>query len=86
MQLAECCNTSPSYIGEIEIGRKFPSVEMIEKIANVLKIEPHHLFVNRIGKDGDYIIENTYPLLPNSMKNDLKDEIDSAITTILNRY
>lgn len=28
MQLADICNTSTSYIGEIETGRKFPSVEM----------------------------------------------------------
>ncbi|GHU79097.1 hypothetical protein FACS189462_4540 [Spirochaetia bacterium] len=33
MKLAEQCHTAASYIGEIEIGRKFPSVEMIEKIA-----------------------------------------------------
>ncbi|GMO50179.1 MAG: hypothetical protein Ta2B_30820 [Termitinemataceae bacterium] len=31
MKLAEKCGTAASYIGEIEIGRKFPSVEMIER-------------------------------------------------------
>ncbi|GHV60655.1 hypothetical protein AGMMS49587_02700 [Spirochaetia bacterium] len=44
MKLAEKCNTAASYIGEIEIGRKFPSVEMIEKIAGALKVEPYLLF------------------------------------------
>jgi transcriptional regulator with XRE-family HTH domain len=44
MKLAEKCNTVASYIGEIEIGRKFPSVEMIERIANALKIEPYLFF------------------------------------------
>lgn len=38
MQLAELCNTSTSYIGEIETGRKFPSIEMIEKMASVLNV------------------------------------------------
>jgi transcriptional regulator with XRE-family HTH domain len=46
MDLAERCDTAASYIGEIEIGRKFPSVEMIEKIAGALNIEAYRLFVN----------------------------------------
>ena len=45
MRLAEKCNTAASYIGEIEIGRKFPSITMIEKIAGVLNIEAYRLFM-----------------------------------------
>jgi transcriptional regulator with XRE-family HTH domain len=44
MKLAEKCNTVASYIGEIEIGRKFPSVEMVERIAHALKVEPYLFF------------------------------------------
>ncbi|GHV79077.1 hypothetical protein AGMMS49944_08680 [Spirochaetia bacterium] len=44
MKLAEKCDTAASYIGEIEIGRKFPSIEMVEKIAGVLKVEPYQFF------------------------------------------
>jgi len=84
MKLAERCETSPSYIGEIETGRKFPSTDMIEKIAETLRIEPFHLFVNR--KNGDSSLKNAYPLLPNAMKTEIKDEITSAITSILSRY
>lgn len=46
MDLAGRCDTAASYIGEIEIGRKFPSVEMIEKIAGALDIEAYRLFVD----------------------------------------
>jgi transcriptional regulator with XRE-family HTH domain len=46
MKLADLCGTAASYIGEIEIGRKFPSVKMIEKIAKALRIEAHFLFVD----------------------------------------
>jgi transcriptional regulator with XRE-family HTH domain len=45
MLLAERCNTSTSYIGEIEIGRKFPSAEMIERIAQALLVTPYRLFM-----------------------------------------
>lgn len=45
MKIAERCGTSVSYIGEIEIGRKFPSVEMIERLAETLEISPYRLFM-----------------------------------------
>ena len=45
MKLAELCNTAPSYIGEIEIGRRFPSLKLIEKIGQVLEIEPCRFFI-----------------------------------------
>jgi transcriptional regulator with XRE-family HTH domain len=50
MKLAEICDTATSYIGEIEIGRKFPSIEMVEKIANALKVEPYRLFIDDSAK------------------------------------
>jgi transcriptional regulator with XRE-family HTH domain len=46
MKLAEMLNTSTSYIGEIEINRKIPSLDMVEKIANALEIEPFRLFLD----------------------------------------
>ena len=83
MKLAELCNTSPNYIGEIEIGRKFPSTEMIEKMAEVLRIEPYQFFKNR---NADSDTEKIFPLLPNAMKNEIKSQIDSSINDILNKY
>ena len=46
MKLAEHCNTVASYIGAIEIGQRFPSLEMIEKMAYALQIQPHLFFLN----------------------------------------
>lgn len=31
---------------EIEIGRRFPSLELIEKIGKVLNIEPYRFFID----------------------------------------
>lgn len=50
MALAEKCGTSTSYIGEIEIGKKFPSIEMIQKIADSLEIQPFKLFMTQDDK------------------------------------
>jgi transcriptional regulator with XRE-family HTH domain len=43
-KLAELCDTDPVYIRQIEIGRRFPSVSYIERIASALKIAPYLLF------------------------------------------
>jgi len=43
-KLAEMCNTDPSYIRQIENGRRFPSIAYIERIALALNIAPYHLF------------------------------------------
>ena len=45
MKLAELCNTSTNYIGEIETGKKSPSVEMIQRIASALDVAPYKLFM-----------------------------------------
>lgn len=46
MQLAELCGSSTGYIGEIESGKRFPSVKMIERMASALHIESYFLFKN----------------------------------------
>ncbi|MDR3337209.1 MAG: helix-turn-helix transcriptional regulator [Treponema sp.] len=45
MKLAERCNTATNYIGEIEIGRRFPSLPLIEKIGRALEVEPYRFFM-----------------------------------------
>jgi transcriptional regulator with XRE-family HTH domain len=46
MKLAELCDTEQNYIGEIEIGRRFPSLKLIEKIGKALNIEPYRFFID----------------------------------------
>jgi transcriptional regulator with XRE-family HTH domain len=43
-QLAERVNTSTHYIGQIELGNKFPTPEMLERIAAALEIDSPQLF------------------------------------------
>lgn len=47
-RLAESCGTVTSYIGQIEIKERFPSLPMIERMADALRVEPYRFFV-----DGD---------------------------------
>ena len=43
-KLAEKVNTATNYIAMIETGRKFPSTQMLEKIAFALNIDTPELF------------------------------------------
>ena len=43
-KLAEYANISPGYLAMIELEKSFPSDEVLERIANVLEIDPTELF------------------------------------------
>jgi transcriptional regulator with XRE-family HTH domain len=52
-KLAEMCNTDPCYIRQIEIGRRFPSIAYIERIAKALNIAPYWLFYDENETEND---------------------------------
>ena len=54
-KLAELCNTDPHYIGQIENGRRFPSIAYIERIATALNIMPHYLFYDEANPENEEI-------------------------------
>ena len=85
MKLAEYCGTSASYIGEIEIGRKFPSTEMIEKIARILGIEPYLFFKSMTENSVLSNIENQKPRMPYSSKKQLQKQVKSYIKRQINQ-
>jgi len=43
-KLAELANLSTHYVASIETSRKFPSPDVIERLAAALRIETHELF------------------------------------------
>jgi len=52
-KLAELCNTDYRYIGQIETGRRYPSLEFIGKIAAALNIAPYRLFYDETGMENE---------------------------------
>ena len=54
-QLAEKCNIATNYLSEIETGKKFPSVEMIETFSKELSVPAYLFFIEstevKINKD-----------------------------------
>jgi len=90
MKLAGLCNTSPTYIGEIEVGKKFPSIDMIEKIAVILRIKPYYFFIDRTEVNIEINTESAFPKLPRSMQNEIRSKlnllVNDSIKEILNEY
>ncbi|MDR0759612.1 MAG: helix-turn-helix transcriptional regulator [Treponema sp.] len=95
MRLAELCDSSTGYIGEIESGKRFPSVNMIERIAKALKIESYFLFRNEpiepspsntsIESASSQNPASSQKLAP-SQKKRILDKVNSAISKVLDDF
>jgi transcriptional regulator with XRE-family HTH domain len=87
MALAERCGASIGYIAEIEFGRKFPSVEMIEKIARSLKVEPYQFFkdetlvADRENRETAELLRD----LPERVRREITAQLLSAISIDIDR-
>ena len=82
--LAEKCDTSTSYIGQIEIGNRFPSLELIEKIAKVLKIKPHLLFYIESDNDtNEQALRKKKETISEIKKEELTNRLTDAIRKII---
>jgi transcriptional regulator with XRE-family HTH domain len=85
MKLAEYCGTAHSYFGEIEAGRKFPSMDLIEKIAKILRIEPYLFFKSRTGNSTLTEIEQVNVRMPHSSKKQLQKQVKAHIKKRVNQ-
>ena len=85
MKLAEYCKTAHSYIGEIEAGRKFPSMDLIETISRVLKIEPYLFFKSRTGNSALIEIEKPNTRISYSTKKQLQKQVKFHIKKQINQ-
>ena len=77
-RLAELCESSQAYIAEIEVGKKFPSPDMIERIASALELESYCLFQNKP-------IESEQALTP-LQRQEIAEKIFDSVTKIVNSY
>jgi transcriptional regulator with XRE-family HTH domain len=81
LRLAEKCDTTQTYIAEIEGGKKFPSLKMIERIADALNIESYYLFRNEPIKT-----DAKERCLSPSQKQEIVNELNSVAMKIISKY
>lgn len=71
-ELAEKSDVSTSYIAEIELGRRNPSLNTLLKIATGLGIETYQLFVDR-SKHENQLIKKFSDELVKRIEDDIED-------------
>jgi len=84
-KLAEMCNTDPCYIRQIEIGRRFPSLQYIERIANALNIAPYLLFYDETNDEKDGLLL-LYTEQKQKIKKMLTDNVSQICSIIDDQY
>jgi transcriptional regulator with XRE-family HTH domain len=72
--LAEKANTASTYIAMIESGNRTPSFKMIERIAEVLRIEAPELFAMK-----NYPVEST-----SQIREELMNRFDQFLRAAIN--
>jgi transcriptional regulator with XRE-family HTH domain len=84
MTLSEKCDTSSNYIGQIEMGRRIPSFEKIEKIAAALEIPSYELFAQEGGEKKEEQKLDTKDFLK-KLPFKIKKEIISRLLAAINK-
>ena len=79
-KFAEKAEISTHYLAMIELSHKFPSADMLERLASALAIEPHELFYmpsvaeNALERLQETIVSNIERVVSNAIKETLGDE------------
>ena len=72
-KLAEASNIASAYVAMIELEKKFPSVEVLERLANALQIDPTELFQKKITPEAAFIYHKK------AIIEDLGEEVNALI-------
>ena len=79
-KLAEKANISTQYIAMIEVSRKFPTPEVLDRIANAFEIDTHELFVvkpspeERLDRIYDYFITNIEKVVSEAVEKAIENK------------
>ena len=85
-KLAEKAGISANYLSMVEINRKFPTPEMLDRIALALNIQTFQLFDPSTTPDGallhleQAIVENIGKVVRSTIKQNIENEINQTIS------
>ena len=77
-QLAEKVGVSTHHIAMIEIARHYPTLELVERIANTLEIEVYELFINPLSPHEE--LERLYQVVAKNIEQVVSQAIENALT------
>ena len=81
LKLATECDKSQSFIGEIEAGRKVPSLKTLGIIAKHLNVKPYRLLFDESER-----LEYDKAFLLQQLKNKIEDSVVHQIERIFDEY
>jgi len=84
MTLSAKCDTTSNYIGQIEMGRRIPSFEKIDKIAAALEVPSYELFIYETAEKNAVKKPKSREYLQKIPKN-IKKEIITRLLTAINK-
>ena len=82
-KLAEKAEMSLHYLAILELARKFPSGEMLERLANALEIKPHELFI--VSPSPQNELEKLRQEIKNDIENSLGEKLEQSIADAIEK-
>jgi transcriptional regulator with XRE-family HTH domain len=82
-KLAEKADMSIHYLAILELARKFPSGEMLERLAEALEVEPHELFA--VSPSPRSELEQLRQEIKNDIENALGEKLEHSIADAIEK-
>ena len=76
-KLAKKANITTQYIAMIEVSRKFPTPEMLDRIARVLEIDAYELFV--VKPSPENAMERLHDTLVSNIERVVSEAVEKAL-------
>jgi transcriptional regulator with XRE-family HTH domain len=80
--LAERANLSTHYLAMIEVARKFPTADVLERLANALGIAPYELF--SVSSTPEEAMEKLQQTILGNLDKAIENAVDKSIQKALN--
>jgi transcriptional regulator with XRE-family HTH domain len=88
-KLAEKAGISANYLSMVEISRKFPTPEMLDRLAETLNIQTFQLFDPSATSDGailhleQTVVENIEKVVRTTIKQEITSEINQTVSNAI---
>jgi transcriptional regulator with XRE-family HTH domain len=76
--LAEKVDVSTHHIGMLEIARNYPTLELVERIADALNIEIYELFIDPLSPHEE--LDRLYQTVANDIERVVSEAIQKALS------
>ena len=90
-ELAERAGLSTHYLAMIEISRRFPSADVLDRLAIALDITPHELFAVAVRPDATMkqlqtvISESVHQAVENALDKNIEKAMENALEKALEK-